>query len=129
MTDLRRLAVHDALGSHDLTAIDRPDALVAETNAEYRHAPLSELSYRRVRDTGLLRASRTGRDQHRIGIDGLQLLEPERVVAVHERLRAELTEILHEVVDERVVVIHYQHARGHRGTVSERPGARLRYPL
>ena len=35
----------------------------------------------------------------------------ERVVAVHDRLRAELPEVLHEVVDERVVVVDHEHAR------------------
>jgi hypothetical protein len=38
-------------------------------------------------------------------------------------LGAELTEVLHEVVDERVVVVDHEHARSHIGTV---PGRRPR---
>ena len=36
-----------------------------------------------------------------------------RVVAVHDRLGAELAQVLHEVVDERVVVVDHEHAGGH----------------
>ena len=56
-------------------------------------------------------------------------------MAVDDRLGAELTEVLHEVVDERVVVVDHEHAHaehatgptrtGHRG---DRLGRRRGYP-
>ena len=46
------------------------------------------------------------------GASASHLVERDRVVAVHDRLGAELTEVLHEVVDERVVVVDHEHA-GH----------------
>ena len=54
-----------------------------------------------------------GRDQHGVGLERLELGEGELVVAVHERLGAELAQVLHEVVDEAVVVVDHQHPGGH----------------
>ncbi len=61
--------------------------------------------------------ARTGRDQHRVGLEGAHLVERDRVVAVDDRLGAQLTQVLDEVVDERVVVVDHQHAR-HGGIVA-----------
>ena len=45
-------------------------------------------------------------------------------MAVHDRLRAELTQVLHEVVDERVVVVDHEHP-GHAAFFrTRRPGSR-----
>ena len=50
-------------------------------------------------------------------------------MTVHDGLGAELTEVLHEVVDERVVVVDHEHARGHTGTVpGRRPPRTQGYP-
>ena len=46
----------------------------------------------------------------------------DRVVAVHDRLGAELTQVLHEVVDERVVVVDHEH-RARRARYRSRAGA------
>ena len=40
-------------------------------------------------------------------------------MAVDDRLGAELPEVLHEVVDERVVVVDHEHAGSHAGTVPQ----------
>ena len=40
----------------------------------------------------------------------------ERVVAVHQRVRPQLTQVLDEVVDERVVVVDHEDPAGHRRT-------------
>ena len=49
------------------------------------------------------------------GSSATQLVERDRVVTVDDRLGAELPEVLHEVVDERVVVVDHQHPRSHIG--------------
>ena len=45
------------------------------------------------------------------GSSSIDLVEGQRVAAVHERLGAQLAQVLDEVVDERVVVVDDQHAR------------------
>jgi hypothetical protein len=51
-----------------------------------------------------------GADQH--AVERAQLLEVDLVVAAHGDLGAELGEVLHEVVDEAVVVVDHEHAHG-----------------
>ena len=112
--DLRRLAVHHALGAHDVAAVARADALVTETHAEHRDPRLAERGDRVHRDAGVLGPAGTGRDEHRVGREGAQLVEREGVVAVHLGLGTELTEVLDEVVDERVVVVDHEDPGAHR---------------
>ena len=54
-----------------------------------------------------------GEIEHDVGAERVHLVERHRVVAVHDRLRAQLTEVLHEVVDERVVVVDDENSRAH----------------
>ena len=61
-----------------------------------------------------------GRDQERVGLERAHLVERDVVVAVHDRLGAELTEVLHEVVDERVVVVDHEHAGSGHGAHGRR---------
>ena len=67
----------------------------------------------------------TRRHEHGVGLERAQLVERDRVVAVDDRLGAELPEVLHEVVDERVVVVDDEHP--HRGNATgpgpHRPGS------
>ena len=56
------------------------------------------------------------------GSSGVHLVERDRVVAVHDRLRAQLPQVLHEVVDERVVVVDHEHPR--HGATSRLPECR-----
>ena len=113
VADLRRLAVHHVRRAHDRAAVQLADALQAEAHAEHGDAPLAEVPDRGVREPGVGRAARAGRDEHRVGPERVHLVERHRVVAVHDRLRAQLTEVLHEVVDERVVVVDDEHSRAH----------------
>ena len=48
-----------------------------------------------------------------VGPECVHLVERHGIVAVHDRLRAQLPEVLHEVVDERVVVVDDEHTRTH----------------
>src|SRR5215210_6417811 len=59
-------------------------------------------------------SARAGGDEHGVGDEGLELGQRHLVVSVHDGLGAQLPQVLHEVVDERVVVVDHQHAgRGH----------------
>ena len=92
-------------GPHDVAAVHLADALVAEAHAEHRAPGRRSGGSRRW--TG--RRPRGGRDpgemSTRVGLERVDLVERERVVAVDDRLGAELPQVLHEVVDERVVVV------------------------
>ena len=107
-------------------AVDLADALVPEADAEHRDAGLAEGADgvdRHADVGGIVRAAGAGRDEDRVGLERLQLGERDRVVAVHDRFGAELTEVLHEVVDERVVVVDHEHPHVGNAT-GPRPGDR-----
>ena len=119
VADLRRLAVHHVRRAHDLAAVELADALVAEAHAEHRDAALAEArGSRRSRARRPRAGPGPGEISTASGSSAAHLVERDRVVAVHDRLRAELTEVLHEVVDERVVVVDDEHA--HAGTLPGR---------
>ena len=121
MADLGGLPVHHARRPHHVAAVELADALQAEADAEHRDAALAEMANRLVRDAGIGRPARARRHEHRIGRHRVHLVERDRVVTVHDRFGAELTEVLHEVVDERVVVVDHQNPRAHasNGTGAE----------
>ena len=56
-----------------------------------------------------------GRDQHGVGVEGHDLVEGQLVVPVHQRLGPQLAQVLHEVVDEAVVVVDDQDPGRHAG--------------
>ena len=88
---------------------DLADALQSEAHAEHR--PFAgEVGDDLVRQAGVVRAAGPGADEDAVGVERIDLVEGERVATMHERLGAELPEVLHEVVDERVVVVDHQHA-------------------
>src|SRR5207253_5111773 len=108
----RRLAVHDAAGSHDGRAEGGTDRLVAEADAQNRNGPREALDQRH-RDARLVRRAWPGLDDHAVGTKGGDLLERDRVVATDVHVGAELAEVLHEVVGEGVVVIDHEELRAH----------------
>ena len=57
-------------------------------------------------DPRVLGPARARGDQQPVGLESARLGEGDGVVAVHQRFGSELTEVLHQVVDERVVVVH-----------------------
>ena len=63
------------------------------------------------------------------GSSARELVQGQRVVAVHDRLRAELTQVLHEVVDEAVVVVDDQDTRPITRFGHTRHGAIVAYSL
>ena len=102
--------MHDLGRPHDLAAVELPDALVAEAHAEHGHAAFAERADGLVRDAGVLGTARArATTSTASGVERVELRERERVVAMHDRLGAELAQVLDEVVDERVVVVDHEH--------------------
>ncbi len=99
-------------------AVGVGDGLVAEAHAEDGDAAVGELGHRGADDAGVLRPTRAGRQQHAVGLEGERAGDVELVVAVHDRLRPELAEVLDEVVDEAVVAVDDEHPRPAHGRAS-----------
>ena len=98
MADQRRLAVHHLGRPHDLAAEDLADALVAEAHAE--HGPRRRSGDHLVGDARRPRAPRTGQISTRVGVEVEVSSRVECVAAVHDRVGAQLAQVLDEVVDE-----------------------------
>ena len=105
-----------------LAAEDLPDALMAQAHAEQRDLP-GQLADGGQRHAPVPGPSRSRRDQHRVGILGPDPGDVDGVVAEDDRRRAQLTQLLDEVVDERVVVVEDEYPRSHGAMVTEAPGA------
>src|SRR4051812_32938240 len=104
MAHERRLAVHDLRGAHDLTPVDLTDALVAEADAEDRD-PSGQLLDDLVADAGVLGTARPGRNEDCVRPSVDNLLNGDGVVPMHKGGSSQLPQVLHEVVDERVVIV------------------------
>ncbi len=105
--------MHDLRCPYHPTAEYLPEALKAQAYAEYR-AYTAELLDEGVAQPGITRLSWPGTDENSIGFDVEGLLEGDGIVAVDNGFRAQLTEVLDQVVDERVVIVDHQYAGGHR---------------
>jgi hypothetical protein len=106
--DTRRLPVHDLPRPHHLAAERLADGLVAEADAEDRHAA-GETRDGSERDARLVRRARPGREDD---VGRRQLLDPfhrQLVVAEHAHFGTELFEVLHKVEGKRIVVVDHQH--------------------
>src|ERR1051325_1214829 len=105
VANLGGLAVHERGRTHDSTAEDLPDGLMAETHAEDGNPP-GEVLYQLHRDASVFGSSGPRRDQNLVWTTmGLDLRDRHLVVAAHVQLLAKLAQVLHEVVSERVVVV------------------------
>src|SRR4051794_41162599 len=107
--DHRRLAV-DRLVGDDGSAERLAKRLVAEADAQDRRAALSERTDCLDRDPRLVRRARTRRHDDAVR---LAFEQPRLVIAHHLDRGAELTQVLDEVVGERVVVVDDEDARAH----------------
>src|SRR4051794_26107555 len=124
--DLTRLAVDEPLRLADLAAEGLDDHLVAEADAERRHAraePPDELD----RDARARRPAGAGGDDEVRGREPLGLVGVDGVVTADDDLRAELAEQVREVVGERVVVVDQQdHPRASASSIAISSAASLR---
>src|SRR5687767_13430118 len=100
-----RLAV-DGRGPADDTAAEMlADGLVAETDAEDRHPPRKAVDHGQG-DAGPVGRTRAGRDKDPFGAQAvLDLVDSYRVVPEDLHLGTQFTQVLDEVIGERVVII------------------------
>src|SRR5438477_6655628 len=101
---LRELAVHDPRRANDPAAERLSDRLMAEANAEDRNLTGEALDERHA-DPGLRGRARPGGDDDPLRLPGCDLLQRERIVAIHLYVRAQPSRVLHDVVGEAVVVL------------------------
>src|SRR6478672_1174868 len=107
--DAGRLAVHKALGSHNLASKCHSQRLVAETDTEYRQASREMLDHLDG-DASFIGGARSRGDDDAVGLQRLDLLHRYLVVPVDPDIFAQLPEVLDEVVGKGIVIIdHQQH--------------------
>src|SRR5687767_6635302 len=110
VADAGSLAVHHLARAHHPAAEGLADRLVAEAYAQQRH-PAGQPPDQLERDAGLVRRARPRRNDDVRRLQGLDCLDRDLVVPVDRHVRAELAEVLHQVVGERIVVVeHDDHA-------------------
>ena len=110
MADRARLAVDEPLRGADLAPECLHDRLVAEADAERRHAR-PEAPHDLDRRAGVARAPRPRRDQDMAWRQLLGRVRVDRVVPVHGDLAPERAEQVREVVGEGVVVVDEENHR------------------
>ena len=107
----RGLAVHEFAGSDDITAKDLADTLVTEANPEEGNV-FSKFPNYIATDSGFSRGAGTGGNTDLRRRFFADFIERDLVVSMHLHLRAQFSEVLDEVVGERVVVVDdEQHRR------------------
>ena len=102
------LAMNHRRCAHDSGAIGDTDRLVAEAHAEHRHGA-AERPYEGDAHARLLGDPRTRGHHDRGWIRSRDVLDGQRIVALDHHRCAELSQVLHEVERERVVVVDDQH--------------------
>jgi len=105
--DFAGLAVKEFWSANDFAAERRADSLMAEANAQdgkFSSEPLDQFH----RNASLLRRARPRRNDDSLRLALGDVLDGDFVVAVHFHLAAQLTEVLGQVVGERVVVVEQQ---------------------
>ena len=104
--------MHDLRCPDHVAAPGGADALVAEADAEDGDpsgGPVDD----RGRDSGVLGPTGSRADEDGVGFEFGGLGSRDGIVAVDDRLGSELTQVLDEVVDERVVVVDDEDTGGH----------------
>ena len=81
--------MHELWRTYYVAAVDLTDALMAKTNAEHRNAT-SEGGDDLVGEAGIFGTAWARADEHAVGIEFLDLLDRERVAAMHQRVSAQL---------------------------------------
>src|SRR3569623_231804 len=109
MVDGRGLAVHHLTRVHYSAAEGLTDTLVAETHAKqrkYSGIPADDVE----RHARLVGRTWARRDHDMVGSEAPDLLDADLIIAVHAHIGAELAQILHQVVGERIIIVdHQQH--------------------
>src|SRR5688572_4655924 len=104
--DRTRLAMHERGSSNDLSTEDFTDGLVAKADSEDRDALMETLDHV-FGNAGIVRSARARRNDNVRRLERLDLIESYAIVAEHAQLVSHLTQVLHKVVGEGIVVINH----------------------
>ena len=106
--DARHLAMHHLRCAADRSAEGLTQALMPQAYAQDGKRG-AELDEKVLADARVGRRSRPGRQHNRHRTQRRDLCQGDLVVAPNHHVLAELTEVLHQVVGERIVVVDHQH--------------------
>jgi hypothetical protein len=104
--DRRGLAMHETWRAIHFSAVDGAETLMSETDTE--HGDLAGEMFDRIRGNAAIFdrfAGARGNDEM-IRLERDQFIQRNLIVAEHTNLRAELAEVLNEVISKRVVIIN-----------------------
>jgi len=107
MVDVGCLSVENGRGPHHAASEGHTDGLVPEADPQERRLPC-HLLHKRHRDAGPGRSSRPRRNDNALVAGGRDLPDADGVVPDDVRLRAQLAQVLDEVVGEGIVVVQNQ---------------------
>ena len=102
--DPTRLAMHQLAGADDLASECLADGLMAQADTQNRNFA-GHVPYQRNENASLARRTGPRREQDAVGLQRLDLLDCELIVAMDLDLGPQFSEILDEVVGERIVVV------------------------
>ncbi len=105
--------MHQFGSPNDPTPHHLPQTLMPQANTQDRHC-LAKLFDNRERDACFIGCAGAGRNNDAIGLTGSQIGNTDLIVAVNRDLSSQLTQVLHQVVGEAVVVINHGDTRGNR---------------
>ena len=100
--------MHDARRIHKFHAERLPDRLMSEADAEQRDSGGGGLADQLRHDAGAGRAARPRGEHDRLRTQRERVSGRKRIVAAYLHLRAELLEILDEIVGERIEIVNHQ---------------------
>ncbi len=107
--------MHEAIGADNIASVDLADALMAEADSEDRDDSAHFLNHLAT-DPGIVGSAGTGRNTDAIRCFLVDFIESDLVIAMHLHFRTQFSEVLDEVVGERIVVVDdKQHGRESTG--------------
>ncbi len=107
------MAMNGVGGRTDVADKHLADALMAQAHAEHGNC-WSELLDDLKRNTGTVRSPRPGANEYCIWLERGNLVDSDLVMTVNMEVCAELAQVLHEDVDEGVIVVDHDHTRCHK---------------
>src|SRR5215469_9487659 len=104
---LASLPMHEVARALHLASKRRANRLVTKTDSQDRRLP-GHVTNQLNANASVLRRARAGRDHDVVWLEMLDLRRRNLIVAAHLDLGPKLTEVLHEVVGERIVIVEYK---------------------
>ena len=99
--------MHDLTGANDAPPKSLTNTLMSETNTQDRRFTHKALNHRQ-RDPCLIWCAGPRRENNLIWSHRFDLIERNRIIPIHLNLCPELTQKLHHVVGEGIIVVDHQ---------------------